>query len=426
MAMMFSHPKPPKEYNKVVQEGITYYLCKPKPKLYTANTSMLVNGIQTATIRYYDGELNSLLGLMVHEAFHVYQANHHFPMGNLLIRYPNFDVLINTLGEIEGKLLYQAIHTKNIEYVKQACDARASRQSILKQIEQERLNQLNELEKEEAKQLSKQVQKEADEKQINIAKTLIELEDYNEIHEGLAVYTEMKALDHKTNRYNEHLEALMSINVKGKGASRQRFYTSGMAYGLLLDYYVPGWQKQLMKDFKSLSSILSEAISHNVNIKRRKFLDVDFDKIYHQQQKDMKQKISELTDKVEQAFPKQGIYVDVKLKGNVVSGGWNPYTVQPLPDGSRLHTTMMLYHYDNQAEIYIAKDVIEKKNCQHFIFECKDASIMFDGKPIKPGEHIGKLQIISDNWKLLIPKAHIHFDDKKLFINELYNKKSTS
>lgn len=68
-AVLFGHPNPPKEFKEIEAEGVNYFVAYNKPDSFTANTSVDLNGVPTATIMWHQREEEAMLGLISHEAF---------------------------------------------------------------------------------------------------------------------------------------------------------------------------------------------------------------------------------------------------------------------------------------------------------------------------------------------------------------------
>lgn len=114
--LLFRHPSPPPEFQHVSgREGVRAY-----PGRYpsvTANASAEIGGISTATLMPATGAvtLRSRAGILIHEAFHVYQREHH-PAWQAneaeLFTYPVDNAELLTLRRMEAEALRRALETQ--------------------------------------------------------------------------------------------------------------------------------------------------------------------------------------------------------------------------------------------------------------------------------------------------------------------------
>ncbi|HEV2121173.1 MAG TPA: hypothetical protein VGW38_00165, partial [Chloroflexota bacterium] len=113
--LLFRHPAPPAGFRPVSgRDGVWAY-----PGRYssvTANSSAEIGGVSTATLMPATGA-GSLLrqaGILIHEAFHVYQREHH-PAWQAneaeLFTYPVDDAELLTLRRMEAEALRRALAT---------------------------------------------------------------------------------------------------------------------------------------------------------------------------------------------------------------------------------------------------------------------------------------------------------------------------
>lgn len=163
--------------------------------------------------------------------------------------YPDDLPVNNALGNIEGQLLLAAYHSR--------AEADLSRlAAAFALIRRERRAQLND--------------------------DLIAYERWREIHDGLPAYVQFHALEAAArsgyapcqpfrdvygadtlaagDQRARLLALLESINRRGNGAGRNRFFYSGMGLALLLDRLSPGWQERLRDGGVWLDSLLEEHV----------------------------------------------------------------------------------------------------------------------------------------------------------------------
>ncbi len=191
------------------------------------------------------------LALLAHESFHVFQQRwaRLVPPSPLIV-YPDDQPVNNALGNIEGHLLLEAYRAPE-EEVRQVALAFAL-------IRRERRAQLQ------------------DEQ--------IEYERFHETYEGLAMYAAVRLLERAAAPDYEpspgfrrllagdlaplaaaavarRLEALRTINRKGLGANRRRFYYSGLGLALLLDRLRPSWKDELRVPSVWMDTILDASVN---------------------------------------------------------------------------------------------------------------------------------------------------------------------
>lgn len=378
-AVMFAHPAPPSGFSGITIGGRVAHICRPKPKQFTANTSLEVNGVQTATIMWADRSRPAMVALTAHEAFHAHQVSHGFPYGNIMLMsaYPVYDCMVNALGEVEAKLLHRALSADDTEAAKQALDARAARQELL-------------------------------------TSELCAFENGTEYQEGLAVYIEVRAQGKGDPNWQRWLSFLANANRNGEGAARYRFYASGMAYGLLLDRYMPKWQTVVMKNWPALAHVLADVMQHKPNPDRREFTDLSFQDILALQERDVLTREREVRRQVSDALPGIGLRVEASFCGTPVGGAWHPYQVQVLPGQSRFHPTLFSYIYDDGGEFRVERGGVEPEIVRRVIFERTDLQITMDGRPFSGESALGLLEIKGHDCYLRMPHAAVRLVDNLL------------
>ncbi len=378
-AVLFAHPNPPADFQPITIGEHVAHVSRPKPRTFTANTNVDVNGVQTATIMWADCSFASALSLTAHEAFHAYQQTNGFPTANIMLmsNYPVYDPLVNALGEVEAKLLRQAIIADDMEAARQALDARAARQQLL-------------------------------------SPELRGYEDGNEYNEGLAVYVELQAQEQGGPNRQLWLDDLATANQNGKGADRARFYGSGMAYGLLLDRYYPDWQTAIMRDWPALSTALAKAVYYTPDPNCRDFKGMDFPLVLAQQEKDATARRQEMESRMAEAFPGTGVRVDATFQGVPVAGGWHPFMVKVVPGHGRFHPTMFSYIYDQGGEFKVERGGLEPEMIKRVVFERDDLQVTVDGQQFTGGNAQGLLEIKGSDSYLKMPDAEITWEGNTL------------
>lgn len=195
----------------------------------------------------------AFLSLLAHESFHVYQRDEGKVFRAPLASYPDDNPVNNALGNIEGHLLLEAVTTADGEKRKDQILAFAL-------IRRERRSQLDE--------------------------GLVAFERASEYYEGLATYLSFRLLDAMAaSAYRSspifsrlaagrlpgaaaaavasRLETLRTINRRGMGAGRRRFYYTGMGLGLLLDSLLPRWKQVIHYKRVWLDTLLETRVSYD-------------------------------------------------------------------------------------------------------------------------------------------------------------------
>jgi hypothetical protein len=191
-----------------------------------ANTSIVLGGIATATASF-EGHQESprrLAGLLIHEAFHVFQARRHPKWGGNEVEqllYPVDDPEVLAQRRLESAALARALSAGNpsatVAWAARALSARRDRFARLPE-------------------------------------SAPAYERGTEMKEGPARYVETKAAGQE--------EPLLPEEEFPAQAVRLRSYASGCAIGLILDRLDPTWRHQLEeKDDVALDDLLRRAVA---------------------------------------------------------------------------------------------------------------------------------------------------------------------
>ena len=380
-AVLFGHPNPPEGFVKKEAEGVSYHVANPKPASFTANSSVDLNGVATATVMWHEREQESMLGLISHEAFHAHQMTTGCPLGKIAMamQYPVNNPLVQALAEVEAQLLYQALVSQDSKLVTAAIDARATRQALL-------------------------------------SKELATFEDEVELGEGLATYIEIISVGRDSKLRKAKIETLQKLNTNAWGADRLRFYYSGMAWALLCDKFAPGWQE---KGWRTLADVVGDGLDYTPNPQAKDFPGFNFSKILARHQQEAVAREKDMNAQITKALPGTGLRVELHLKGNPVGGGWNPNTAVTFSGIGRFHPTGLMYTYDNGTNFKVEANCIETESCRRMIFERPDLTVLLSETPLDQGRHKGRLEITGPDCKVVIPKAQVELRGSKLRADEL-------
>jgi hypothetical protein len=225
---LFRHPHPPPEFHAIPDVPETA-IAPGRHPLVRANTSISLGGVRTATL-LLDGSEKQAVGesaaLAVHEAFHVFQAEHHPKWGGNeadLFTYPIDDPILLQLSRLETESLRRALAASDRRGA--ACWAAAALD-----LRRRRFTALGE------------------------SGSLYERG--TELKEGLARLVESRA------RAAAMPEPVLRKEDFAPGDVRSRSYAVGHAFGVLLDRFAVGWEADLERSGeKTLDGLLAQALA---------------------------------------------------------------------------------------------------------------------------------------------------------------------
>ncbi len=220
---LFRHPAPPEGF--VEEAGMCVW--QGRHPSVVANSSAAIEGVATATIMlgsFSDSSsLRERAGIVVHEAFHVFQASTRRPWGANevdLFTYPMDDADLLALRRLETEALRRALSAQDRD------DSAAWARQALR-LRRERFARLG--------------------------PSFRAYERGIESHEGTAAYVE-----HRVSGRQPH-----EVLDPGYAADdvRNRAYCTGVALSLLLDRFAPGWQAGFgQDDSRFLDTDLAQAL----------------------------------------------------------------------------------------------------------------------------------------------------------------------
>jgi len=182
-------------------------------------------------------------------------------------RYPETSLLNNVLGNLEGRMLYG--HLTSDGFASELGDATGlpAALAIARALALSRRERYGN----------------------DVPPSQIAFERRMEVYEGLPRYVELalfrtaatmatKLLPDQTDRARRLLAGrvglLPQLNQRGWGASRRRFYHTGMALGFLLDGAVPGWRSDLVSGHLPLDAILETVVEYDGSTVDERILDL--------------------------------------------------------------------------------------------------------------------------------------------------------
>ncbi|MDX2206085.1 MAG: hypothetical protein SFU57_00425 [Gemmatimonadales bacterium] len=224
--LLFRHPSPPEGFQPVPGRDAVYAYTGRYPSV-TANSSAELGGVQTATLMPPTsvGSLRAFAGILIHEAFHVYQREHHpgWTANEVeLFTYPVDDPELLALRRSETEALRRAIALRDAD--RAACWTRTALE-----LRRKRFGAL--------------------------PSGSAAYERYTELNEGLATYVERRAT-------GEPDSTVLGMEEFAPEAIRLRAYRSGVAIARLLDRFSPAWRTALeQSDSLPLDIMLSAALA---------------------------------------------------------------------------------------------------------------------------------------------------------------------
>jgi hypothetical protein len=296
---------------------------KPEAGRGAASTAVDLAGRRAAQIVVASVERPALLGLTLHEAFHVFTASSARPgrrfgrweNAALVATYPVFDERNEEGIALEGRLLGAALRT--------SAPAEARRLALLYSAAREG----------RARALSTQ---------------MAEFEEMAELNEGLASYTQIRGalLGGATLRAQPEIRNLEDLLGNPERSFRLRYYSTGSALALLLDRLAgPGWKSRLVADDLTLHEALAQETGYHADeAAHRQSAMAMFDPAARRTRAQeitaaLKRNRRRLVDSL---LERSGVLVE--LDGSALPGrfighcGFDPINTLQVGDGTLLHT----------------------------------------------------------------------------------------
>jgi len=346
-AVLVGHPHPPEDAVPAGWDsefGLDAAITGDTAGMF-ANTSINYHGSPTSIVSLPSLSSSSRsVGLIAHEVFHTYQARWSAEGGRL---WPSEDArltsrasrsapLNNALGNIEGRLLQRALVAR---------------------------------EDEEARELTGRFLAVRALRRLFLDGDVIAFEDGLELNEGLAEYAGMKCLleggadDHAPlDRFTEagfsypsweefardELAELELIHRSGRGGGRKSFYHTGLAQGLLLDRFDPGWKHPFLNTLEPLSELLARAVDRDENdslavlaetLERFSFRD-----LLERERTVARRSEQEAIRLLEETLTGGALRVIFDLSPpapETPAGSFDPMNLTSIPGGAKVHTRML-------------------------------------------------------------------------------------
>ena len=296
---LLRHPSPPAEFRPLPGEKDVAVFGGRHESL-RANTSIVLGGIATATASF-EGHGESprrLAGLLVHEAFHVFQSRRHPNWGGNEVDqflYPVEDAEVLAQRRLESAALARGLAAGNpsatVAWAARALSARRDRFARLPE-------------------------------------SASAYERGTEMKEGLARYVETKAAGQE--------EPLLPQEEFPAQAVRLRSYASGCAIGLILDRLDPAWKRQLEeRDDVALDELLRRAVAGGRSIE---FSAADEEAARHRAADDVVSLKARNVALLREFLRAPGWTVVVETEDPIFPLGFDPWNVERLSASEVLHT----------------------------------------------------------------------------------------
>lgn len=229
--LLFRHPSPPEGF-EAVQDAPGVFAFPGRYSAVTANTNVQIGGVGTATVMLdhsTDRSLEETAAVIVHEAFHVFQASRHSDwQANdaevFVYPFENVDGLV--LRRLETEALRRALGAE-------AAAASAGWAKTALHLREQRFKELG---------------------------SFADYEVNTELKEGLAQYVQFLACGR---------DAEIAAEGYAPDKVRPRAYATGSAFAFLLDRFEPSWKAKLEAGpTQSLSDLLADALPEDKAIRR--------------------------------------------------------------------------------------------------------------------------------------------------------------
>jgi hypothetical protein len=223
--LLFRHPSPPASFQPLAGHG-GVFVQEGRFEAITANSSVMIGGVETATVMPSTGELRQRAGLVIHELFHVYQRTKH-PKWQAneadLFVYPMTEAALVAQQRVEAEALRRALAASGKAgqcWTRVALDARQQRFALMD-------------------------------------KNAVAYERGTELNEGLATYVEHRATGTAD-------ADVLRVPAFAPDRVRDRAYATGHALARLLDRFAPRWRDSLERtDTGSLDFLLRAALGNS-------------------------------------------------------------------------------------------------------------------------------------------------------------------
>ncbi|MHB8757885.1 MAG: hypothetical protein ACYC6V_07750 [Bacillota bacterium] len=428
-AFLVNHPFPPAEFYLVNLGGALgkiYYYHGELRKLRRAGSGE-INGFETAVVPIALGTGLSrsevFLARLAGEAFHIHQRSLGIfpPLAGVSEAYPELSPENNALGNLEGRVLYEALAL--------AAHAGVAREDVAP--------------------LAREFLAVRQARDKVLSWEMVQYEQTAEAYDGLAAYAEERLLafgagptytatrDWRDFFGRERLEQggeevarrrerLKVINQHGEGAVAERFYLTGAAIAHLLDTLQPRWPAALGQTGTALTDILAEAAAY-VPAAMPELLAVAQGRHgYEAQYQDERgfsaaeaAKREELLDSV-LSQPGRRFFFDlsgVRLTGSDIE----PAGVERIDETRRVHKRRCTFFYRETMLDFRGLAVVEDrvKRSLLVIVPPRDLDFRVDHAPYSPsedGRFHQRLELTGPGIKVIASSGAVEYDEGAVYV----------
>lgn len=330
--LLFRHPAPPPPFTPLADHD-SVWVHAGRDSSVSANTSTELGGVTTATLMPAPDSTPALrrAGILVHEAFHVFQRAHH-PSWSAneadLFTYPVSNAALLTQRRLESEALRRALLAATRPDA--ACWARAA-----VNLRRERFARL--------------------------PASASAYERGTELNEGLATYVEWRATNAPdTNILPAHEFAPEKI--------RDRGYRSGVALARLLDRLSPDWRAELeAHDAVPLDSMLTTALARLPG-EPCGFTDAERDSIGRVAATDETALAGRLAAERRSFLDRPGWRLIIKAASPLFPQGFDPLNVNVVAPGEVLHSRLVKLGNDAGSVEVIGRPSLSEAAGSHPLF----------------------------------------------------------
>lgn len=360
ISYILGHPRPPEGYVEVAPvAGRRTYMGPTFPEM-AANTVRVIAGAVSALVAYPEETLidtDVFARLILHECFHVHQlvalSSVSRPDFRVMERYPEDDPLNNAMSIVENKILCSALREWPPSKASDKVKALAGEFIAVRMARHDYLAS----------------------KDLGNVCTYEELSEFNE---GTPTYIEVKA----GKPVSEIIDTLQEANVAGKWASYRRFYATGAAMGLLLDFLLPDWHLRLAQGGCTLQSLIREAVCSqwsgvsgaDVSAILRAY---DYDAILASEEKSASERQAQIEAMLRELSDGPGVRVEIEIPEGAFTL-FNPSRVIVVRPGVKLHPTLSGLRGEGELAVDITRLCLEDGPARRMVVRVPELQVPQD------------------------------------------------
>lgn len=428
-AFLVNHPFPPAEFYEVNAGGslgrIFYYHGELR-KLRRAGSGE-INGFETAVVPIAFGtgleRSEVFLARLAGEAFHIHQRSLGLfpPLAGIADAYPDLSPENNALGNLEGRVLYEAL-------------ALAAQPGVAR---------------EDVAPLARGVLAVRQARQKGLSWEMVQYEQTAELFDGLTAYAEDRVLtfgaqpSHKATpewrdffgrerlEYGQQevarrRERLNTINRHGQGAAVEHFVLTGAAIAHLLDTLHPKWPARLDQTGTSLTDLLAEAAAFQPAAAPELLAAAQARHAYEAQYQDEREFAAAEAGQRESllasvlAQPGRRFVFDlsaVRLTGS----DFDPASAERIDETRRVHRKRCTFFYRETMLDFRGVPVVEDraKRSLLVIVPPRDLEFKVDHAPYSPsdgGRFHQRLELTGPGVKVIASSGAVEYDEGTVYI----------